>query len=1307
MGLFNIANLLKGFGPTGGGSTDPNIVTITVADNADGTGGVATLSGSTGGATNNVYVSADSPISFSLAGTRSGDGTVALSLVAGDYLAYVDSVVGSLSSRSAPYEFTTTLIATANMAPAIWTGNTFEPVQFCKCPNGDIIWVNGIDHGGMWEGLAPLAYNLGIAAPLTAPVIAAINGAGGATAGTYNFYYRYTDFLGRHSSLSPVTSFNAADLDEFTWSVSLPVETTRVTNIELWRTLSGGANVLLLVAVLPATQATYLVDSATDLALENIADEDPTTRMQVFNDDGSPDAERFTPPPTNKKSVVWFQSRAFYAGDVKYTAGTASVINGSTTVNGVGTNWPSTFGALVGRSAESAEGRYFYGANAPRGYEIATAQAIANNVVLVTAGSPPLNEIQTITVPTATGGTFTVTLGASTSAANAYNISAATLQTNLRAMTSIGAGNCSVSLAAGVYTVTFISGKANTNIAQMTADGTLLSGAAAVVTTLVNGGATGGGGGGVSQCGFFGFIPLLTAAGSAASLASPRINGGQFTLTFNGHTTAPINVTPGSYPTAANLKPILEGLASIGTGNIAVYDSSNTNVNMSWQYCFQGALQGLALPIISTNTAPVPPSSGVRFDYEGTGNSYLNVVDQIINVGGGGGSGGGGTTVNEVQEITLPAGASGGTFTITTNTFTTAAIAWNASAATVQAALVAACGAGTFSVSKPAAGQWILTFTGTFGGINQSPVVVTTTALTGATVSTATTVDGNPGTSGVQSLILGNPTSGTFTLTYGANTTAAIAYNASAATIQTALTGLASVGGGNATVAATATPGTFTITFTGTLANTAVTLIVADTSLLVGATQLSQLTLVTPYLGATASGMSYMIRPSPDERNQGYYSIDSEPESVPSTNTWKVQTFTARDDEVQGLMVYSGFMYVLMNYHILRYDYSNDPKFDGSDVLAAMRGVFNKRCADTMGDVAFFMDEQGAYAMMPNRQLGGNALAQVQPLDDAIQNYWREGLIDFTKVAAFWVKCDPLIGVVHFAVCLVGDTSNYPRWTLTFNPDHGVWWLTKWHEPMAHAAEFPLGNYRRLLLGGASGYVHVHGDSNADGIDTDTEMGTLTGTVTSATANTLTDSTATFTSTMVGAPVAIISGTGKGQTATVQSQSAHQLVFTTNWTTTPDTTSVYLVGAIQWSFKTGLLKYLLNVPKDDMQLERDLARAIRVSWQPTAHSCLMDIRKFSNNNTSPDTFYGNYQDGSGLTIVDGDTSATQDMLSSLDQAEGATIQAVGFTRLQFDSGAEDKSIVDRWLSAYVTGYASRDRVTVFAVEIEGATAGGK
>jgi hypothetical protein len=96
------------------------------------------------------------------------------------------------------------------------------------------------------------------------------------------------------------------------------------------------------------------------------------------------------------------------------------------------------------------------------------------------------------------------------------------------------------------------------------------------------------------------------------------------------------------------------------------------------------------------------------------------------------------------------------------------------------------------------------------------------------------------GTDEVQTLTIGGtPTGGTFTLSFQGLTTVPITWsNVNAtltATIQSALQGCPSIGGGNATVAAgtlTAGIGTILITFTGQLAKKAVpTLAVADNSL--------------------------------------------------------------------------------------------------------------------------------------------------------------------------------------------------------------------------------------------------------------------------------------------------------------------------------------------------------------------------------------------------------------------------------------------------------------------------------------------
>lgn len=64
----------------------------------------------------------------------------------------------------------------------------------------------------------------------------------------------------------------------------------------------------------------------------------------------------------------------------------------------------------------------------------------------------------------------------------------------------------------------------------------------------------------------------------------------------------------------------------------------------------------------------------------------------------------------------------------------------------------------------------------------------------------------------------GNVEAGAYDLTFGGNTTASIAHNASAATIQTELEALPSIGSGNVAVAGTANG--YTVEFQGTLADT-------------------------------------------------------------------------------------------------------------------------------------------------------------------------------------------------------------------------------------------------------------------------------------------------------------------------------------------------------------------------------------------------------------------------------------------------------------------------------------------------------
>lgn len=103
--------------------------------------------------------------------------------------------------------------------------------------------------------------------------------------------------------------------------------------------------------------------------------------------------------------------------------------------------------------------------------------------------------------------------------------------------------------------------------------------------------------------------------------------------------------------------------------------------------------------------------------------------------------------------------------------------------------------------------------------------------------------------------ITGGPTGGTFTLSFEGGTTSAIAFNATAATVRTALEGLAAIGPGDVTVTGSA-GGPYTITFTGSLAGTDVSTMTASGASLTGGTS-PGVTIATPTSGAnTGTGGS-------------------------------------------------------------------------------------------------------------------------------------------------------------------------------------------------------------------------------------------------------------------------------------------------------------------------------------------------------------------------------------------------------------------------------------------------------------------
>jgi hypothetical protein len=142
--------------------------------------------------------------------------------------------------------------------------------------------------------------------------------------------------------------------------------------------------------------------------------------------------------------------------------------------------------SATGTDGHFASGTYYYKVSAVGTSGETLPSAEVNATVTGT------NEQQTVTETGVTTGNFTISYGGQT-ATIAADSAAATVQSALQALSSIGSGNATVarsgSAGAYVYTITFTGTLAHTNVAQVTtSNGTLADGGTVAAATTVAGG---------------------------------------------------------------------------------------------------------------------------------------------------------------------------------------------------------------------------------------------------------------------------------------------------------------------------------------------------------------------------------------------------------------------------------------------------------------------------------------------------------------------------------------------------------------------------------------------------------------------------------------------------------------------------------------------------------------------------------------------------------------------------------------------------------------------------------------------------
>lgn len=205
-----------------------------------------------------------------------------------------------------------------------------------------------------------------------------------------------------------------------------------------------------------------------------------------------------------------------------------------------------------------------------------------------------------------------------------------------------------------------------------------------------------------------------------------------------------------------------------------------------------------------------------------------------------------------------------------------------------------------------------------------------------------------------------------------------------------------------------------------------------------------------------------------EKPNSLYYSEVDEPESIPAENEIVVQENAGDSDAVVALIPLGASLLIAQARHLYKLTYVAQPVLDASLILAAYRGILNSRCWDVMGGVAFIADSYGLYVFDGQSD---------QPISVPVDNYWRDGVIDFSKAAKFHVRVDVAAKVVRFFYCRAADAE--PTRALCYCTTTKSWWEEQYATAITASAPYAQAGQQGLAYGtAAGGFARLSGFSD-------------------------------------------------------------------------------------------------------------------------------------------------------------------------------------------------------------------------------------
>jgi len=435
----------------------------------------------------------------------------------------------------------------------------------------------------------------------------------------------------------------------------------------------------------------------------------------------------------------------------------------------------------------------------------------------------------------------------------------------------------------------------------------------------------------------------------------------------------------------------------------------------------------------------------------------------------------------------------------------------------------------------------------------------------------------------------------------------------------------------------------------------------------------------------------YGVSTSGKDLNTVFYSEYDEFESTPALNDLPIQNNQKTTDSLTALIPFSTFLLAMQTSHCYAITYNSDPAQDANISLAATRGCLSKSTYDLYEDSLYVMDERGIYRMS---RAGG-----VEVLSEAINNYFHDGLIDFSHRSTFFLKVDQRNATLRAFVVLTGSGSITPHMALCFEIDNKTWWTESWPNGFTTACDYRRDfqspdepvygsvdgdvyragglrdqQYRSLvsiaITNGGSGYTSapsVQVASGQPGGGARFSALIVNGVVTeilileSGFGYGSYDAEAAFVSTVnltISAPPA--GGTTATATATAVAPSLAENVY-------PQSTVPYVI-------RTAPMQLISDGNSDAKGALQD--RSVEVAYRPTGFSNVLQLREYFNHSDSPRRNVMARDRGTGFLQGTGAARSTLDMSSTRSPLGLATgvAKAVFGGRSYSDMGGGDRDI---------------------------------